>query len=58
MDKALCFSCYFVGNDSVDSNNITFNIKDTKLYVPVVTLAAKDNQKLSKYTSNGIENKQ
>ena len=26
-----------------DSNNITFTIKDTKLYDPVVTLSAKDN---------------
>ena len=26
-------------------NNIIFTIKDTKLYVPVVTLSAKDNQK-------------
>ena len=35
-------------NDTVSGNNITFTIKDTKLYVPVVTLPSKDNQKLSK----------
>ena len=29
-----------------DSDNIIFTIKDTKLYVPVVTLSARDNQKL------------
>ena len=35
-----------IGNN--DHNNIIFTIKDTKLYVPVVTLSARDNQKLSK----------
>ena len=35
-------------NEDVTSNNIIFNIKDTKLHLPVVTLSAKDNQKLSK----------
>ena len=36
-------------NDTVSGNNITFTIKDTKLYVPVVTLPSKDNHKLSKF---------
>ena len=36
------------GNDNGNADNIIFNIKDTKLYVPVVTLSAKNNQKLSK----------
>ena len=47
-----------VGGDNVnniDSNNIIFTIKDTKLYVPVVTSSAKDNQKLSKLLSKGFE---
>ena len=35
--------------------NIIFTIKDTKLYVPVVTLSARDNQKLSKRYSKGFE---
>ena len=35
--------------------NRTFTIKDTKLYVPVVTLSARDNQKLSKFLSKGFE---
>ena len=35
-------------NEDVTSNNIIFNIKDTKLHLPAVTLSAKDNQKLSK----------
>ena len=33
-------------NASVDSNNIISAIKDTKLYISVVTLSAKDNQKV------------
>ena len=32
------------GNDN--DNNIIFTIKDTKLYVPLVILSAKDYQKL------------
>ena len=40
---------FSTGNDVIDNNNannIIFTIKDTKLYVPV--LSAKDNQKLEK----------
>ena len=33
-------------NVNNDSNNIIFTIKDSKLYVPVLTLSARDNQKL------------
>ena len=49
-------------NDNVNCNNIIFTIKDTKLYVPVVTLSSRDKQKLSKllsllecYESNFLE---
>ena len=42
-------------NDNNNANNIVFTIKDTKLYVPVVTLLATDNQKLSKRLSKGFE---
>ena len=35
------------GNDNANANNI-FTMKDTKLYVPVVTISERDNQKLSK----------
>ena len=35
-------------NADVNSNNTIFTIEDTKLYVPVITLSEKDNQKLSK----------
>ena len=32
------------GNDTnCNDNNIIFTIKDTRLYVPVVTLSARDN---------------
>ena len=37
------------------SNNIIFTIKDTKLSISVVTLSARDNQKLSKCLSKGFE---
>ena len=40
------------GNDHVNHNdqvkNIIFTIKDLKVYVPIVTLSARDNQKLPK----------
>ena len=46
-------------NDSIinnnNDNNIIFTIKDKKLYVPVVTLSARDDQKLSKLLSKGFE---
>ena len=37
------------------NSNITFTMKDTKLYVPIVTLTAIDNQKLSELLSKGFE---
>ena len=45
------------GNDNTNSNddNFIFTIKDTKLYVPVVTLLARGNQKLTKVLSKGFE---
>ena len=42
-------------DDDANSNNIIFIIKDTKLHVLVVTLSAKDNQKLSKLLSEGFK---
>ena len=38
-------------NEGANVNNIIFTIKDTKLYVPIVSLSAGDNQKLSKLLS-------
>ena len=55
MDKVLCFVCSWDDNDNANLNNIIFTIKDINLYVPVVTLSAKDNQKLSKLLSKGFE---
>ena len=45
------------GNDNTNANpdNIIFTIIDTELYVPVVTLSAKDYQQLSKLLSKGFE---
>ena len=40
--------CVLSAASNNDDNNIVFTIKDTKLYVPVVTLSARDNKKLSK----------
>ena len=42
------------GADNVDAN-IIFTIKDTKLCVHVVTLSARDNQKLPKLLRKGFE---
>ena len=45
------------GNDNANSNddNIVFTIINTKLYVSVVSLSARDNQKLTKLLSKGFE---
>ena len=46
-----------VGFNDVNANddNIIFIVNNTNLYVPVVTLSANDNQKLSKRLSKGFE---
>ena len=36
-------------------NNIVLTVKGTRLYVPLVSLAGKDNQKPSKLLSKGFE---
>ena len=41
-------------NDNTNSGN-NFTIKDTKLYIPILTLSTRDNQKLSKLLSKGFE---
>ena len=53
MDKVFCLSA--AGNDNDNDNNIISTIKDTKIYVPVVTLSARKNQKLSKLLSKEFE---
>ena len=42
-------------NTNANPNNIILIIKDTKLHVPVVTLSARDNQKLSKLLRKRFE---
>ena len=43
-------------NDNFNKNpdNIIFTIKDTKLFVAIMTLSAKDNQKISIFFSKGF----
>ena len=53
---AMCFFLSTAGNENVNDNvdnnnngnNIIFTIKDTKLYVPGVTVSARENQKTFK----------
>ena len=42
-------------DDGDNSQNIIFTVKYTKLYIPIVILIAKDNQKLSKFLSKEFE---
>ena len=42
-------------NDNANSNNITYTMKDSKLYVPVFTLSVKGNQKHSKLLRKGFK---
>ena len=42
-----------IANDA-NADRIIFTLKDTKLHVPVVTLSARDNQKLSTLFSKGF----
>ena len=42
-------------NADANSNNIIFTIKNTKLYVTVITLSTKDNEKLSKLRVKGFQ---
>ena len=48
--------CFATGNDNAngDNANIIFTVKDTKLYVSVVTLSGRDSQKLTKLLSKGF----
>ena len=51
--------CYLapvsVENNNADSSNIIFKIKNPRLYVPVVKLSAKDNQKLPKVLAKDLK---
>ena len=50
-----CFSAAGNDNTNPNPNNIVFTIKDTKLYVSLALLPAKDNKKLSKLLNIGME---
>ena len=52
---AKCFSAAGNDNTNPNPNNIIFTIKDTKLYVSLALLSAKDNKKLSKLLKTGME---
>ena len=41
--------------DATSADSATFEITDAKLYVPIVTLSAKDNVKLSKLLGKGFK---
>ena len=43
-------------NADANPDNIIFAVKDTKLYVPVVTLSERNNQILSKSFSKDLNN--
>ena len=40
---------------NINANNVISTNKDTQSYAPIVTLSARDNQKLSKLLSKGFE---
>ena len=42
-------------DNSVDGQEPTFTITDTKLYVPVVTLSTQDNAKLLEHLKSGFK---
>ena len=54
MGKVLCLSAAGVDNTDANLNNIS-TIKNTKLYVSVVTLSTWGNQKLSKLLTKTFE---
>ena len=49
--------CFVAADNNINGNddNIIFTIKATKLYVPIVTLSARGNQKLTKLPRKGFE---
>ena len=53
--KHCVLSAAGVDNTAANLDNIIFTVKDTKLYVPVATWLARDNEKLSKLLSKRFE---
>ena len=46
-------NCVILANNSDQAT--TFSIADTKLYVPIVTLSAQDNENLLEHLKSGFE---
>ena len=42
-------------NPKPNPNSFVFSIKDTKLYVPVVTLSAKDNKNYENFLAKNLK---
>ena len=55
VELKLKWTKYCADNTNANSNNTILTIKDTKLYIHVVMLSARANQKLSKLLSKGFE---
>ena len=55
MEENYVLSAAGNNNEHDRSDDIMFTIKDTKLYIPVVTLSARDEQKLLKFLSKKFE---
>ena len=45
----------YAGGDNANDRETTFQIKSTKLYVPVFTLSTKDNENLPKQFDEGFK---
>ena len=48
-------NCLLCNNDAAGNNNVTFQITDTKLYVPIVNLSTKDTTHLTNLLSEGFK---
>ena len=57
MDLELTWNknCVLCGADAAADNTVSFQITDTKLYVPIVTLSTKDNINLTKQLNKGFK---
>ena len=53
LDLVWSKNCVILANNSDQAT--TFSIADTKLYVPIVTLSAQDNEKLLEHSISGFE---
>ena len=45
----------YAGGDNVSNREATFQIRSTKLYVPIATLSNKDNVNLTKHLNEGFK---